>query len=326
MDGFNHRYRIGKARSIRIDEATESRYGQCCFYQLRIRVILCGIPFLAATFEQPHAADVLQEAGSSFHTAFVGEVLGITVFVDDGILYFDTHQAPGTRTEVGKLFVLGGYSGYGRCSIVSGYGYHRYSSETGHLLDFFGQCADWFTREYKASPLFFLHAHYIEQFLFELLGAWIQDLRSGGDGIFGHHLSGKHVAECIGHEQNLVGSFQSRAVVLAQGGQLEERVEVHELDAGNVVHLFLGDVGEVFFHGAHGVRVAVAIWIAEQTAIFTNKYKVYPPGVDTDGLDGDAFFGYYFQTFDDFIVECINIPIEMSSGFNDMIGKAGEFP
>ena len=69
--------------------------------------------------------------------------------------------------------------------------------------------------------------------------------------------------------------------------------------------------------------VTIAIGIAEQFAILTDKCEIHSPCVDTDGTDGNVVFGYCFESVDDLAVKGINVPVTMTAGLYYMIGKAG---
>ena len=87
-----------------------------------------------------------------------------------------------------------------------------------------------------------------------------------------------------------------------QGVELEKRVEVHELDARKVIYVLLGHLFEVLFHHPHRMGVAVAVGVAQQTAVLANEGEVDAPGIDTYRSDFNTFAGHYFKTADDFVV------------------------
>src|SRR5438874_5147325 len=89
--------------------------------------------------------------------------------------------------------------------------------------------------------------------------AHVVHLAGGGDGKFGLTLASEEIVEEIGNEEKGVGDVQSRRERFAHGEKLEERVELHELDAGGVKNLFLGNLGEGALKNAVGARVAVHV-------------------------------------------------------------------
>ena len=103
-------------------------------------------------------------------------------------------------------------------------------------------------------------------------------------------------------------------------------VEVHELDARLLIYLFLADfLVEIFLHHAEGMRVAVGERVAEDISVFIYIYEVASPGVDTDALDMDASLSHEFQALDDFLVERIDVPIEVIACLDEMIVETCQF-
>ena len=73
--------------------------------------------------------------------------------------------------------------------------------------------------------------------------------------------------------------------------------EVHKLDSGLLIYLFLADfLVEIFLHHAEGMRVAVGERIAENVPVFIYIYEVASPGIDTDAFDVDTALRHEFQT------------------------------
>ena len=115
LNGLDHAGRVGESGVIRVDERPEP------LFLCRVAVddidigrslVLClwivhCLPFLPATFEQPHSADVLEESCGSLDAALVGEVVFKTFFRNDGVLRFDSQERPRTATEIGELLILG---------------------------------------------------------------------------------------------------------------------------------------------------------------------------------------------------------------------------
>ena len=71
------------------------------------------------------------------------------------------------------------------------------------------------------------------------------------------------------------------------------------------------------------MRVAVGKWVAQYGSVFTDAHKVYTPCVDTDGTNLDATLCHSLQSLDDFIVEGIDVPIEMTTGFDEVVVETG---
>ena len=57
------------------------------------------------------------------------------------------------------------------------------------------------------------------------------------------------------------------------------------------------------------MRVTIGVRATQQGAIFSKQCYIDTPCVDTDAFDFDVFFGHELQTFDNFPVESIQVPI-----------------
>ena len=89
--------------------------------------------------------------------------------------------------------------------------------------------------------------------------------------------------------------------------ELEDGVEIHELNAGDVVELLLASyVSQVVVHGREGVWVTVSPRISDYLPVFPNEYKVHSPGVDT--YAGDFQFSQQERE------ENVNIGISVCKG------------
>ena len=113
--------------------------------------------------------------------------------------------------------------------------------------------------------------------------------------------------------------------MLLHGIELEEAVEVHKLYAGAAINLVLVHaVVEEVLHHAVGVRVAIGDGVAEQRAVVAEKREVAAPGVDADTLNVDATLCSELQSAYDFVVESVEIPIEMSAQSDERVVEARE--
>lgn len=89
------------------------------------------LPLLDALFENPHARDVLQQPGRALDATLVGNVQAHRLLGDDRVFHLDTHQRPGSGTQVSELLVLGRNGGDGRSGIMSGDGDDRNLAQPG---------------------------------------------------------------------------------------------------------------------------------------------------------------------------------------------------
>ena len=116
---------------------------------------------------------------------------------------------------------------------------------------------------------------------------------------------------------------QSTVAISPHGIELEEGVEVHQLNTGNVVYRFLVDAPlEILLHHPHRVGVAVGQGVAQYRLVLAHANEVYPPGVDTDRGNIHMPLGNDFQTLYHLVIQGKDIPIEMSSRFDKHIIEA----
>ena len=73
------------------------------------------------------------------------------------------------------------------------------------------------------------------------------------------------------------------------------------------------------------MRVAVCHRVSEDGTILAHIYEVASPGIDTDALDGDATLSHELQALDDFEVEGIDVPIEVTACFDEVVIEASQF-
>ena len=72
------------------------------------------------------------------------------------------------------------------------------------------------------------------------------------------------------------------------------------------------------------MRVAVCQWVAQQCPVFAHAYKVHTPSVNTDRGDGDVALCHEFQAFDYFKIKGIDVPIEVSARFYQVVVKTSQ--
>ena len=118
---------------------------------------------------------------------------------------------------------------------------------------------------------------------------------------------------------------QGGVVVAAHGIELEQRVEVHELYAGNVIDSFFVDtLFEILLHASEGVRVAVGDGVTQRCAVIADEHEIDAPGIDTDGGELDAALCSQLQSADHLVVEGEDIPVEMSASVYEIVVEACE--
>ena len=209
---------------------------------------------------------------------------------------------------------------------MSCHGNNGHSLQTGHLLNLFGQGAYDGCRMGHLSKLLSLQSKAFYEIVVEVACHRVEDLRGGSHGVFTDGIACKHIAQRVGDEEYLVGILERHVASLAHGIKLEKRVEVHKLYARLLVYLFLAYLlVEVFLHHAHGVWVAVSQWIAQYGSVLGHVNEVASPGVDTDALYVDAALRHQFQTFDDFLIQGIDVPVVVSACLYQVVVEACQF-
>ena len=114
--------------------------------------------------------------------------------------------------------------------------------------------------------------------------------------------------------------------LIGNGGiELEQRVEVHELNTRLLIYLLFRHQFEIFIHGPLGMRVAVAVGISQYAPVLAYHHDVHAPGVDTDARQLDTFACHGTQPAYDLVVQGIDVPEEMSSRLNDLVGETCQF-
>ena len=208
FDGFHHTWGIGKAWVVRIDDAAEGGCRHCRLVDV-VHVGWRVCPFLTATLQEPHAADVLKEARRALYAAFVGEVILIALLVDDGLLRLDTEQTPSAATEIGEVLILCRDCCHSGSRIMACHSNHRHRTEPRQLLHFRRKGADDIAGIDISPELASLHPDGAKQVGVYLFAARIEELRGGENRVFADSFSREHVHQGIWHKEHLVGSLQS---------------------------------------------------------------------------------------------------------------------
>ncbi len=280
-------------------------------------------PFLSAALIDPHAADILQEAGRTLYAALVGEVRGKALVVDNRLGCLDAHEAPSARTEVGELAVGRRNGSHGTRGVVARHGNHRHIAHPCELLHLLGELPDDRCGRGHRPKLLAPHADACQQVVVKVVGHGVQYLRCRCHGVLAHRLSGEHIAQRVGDEEHLVGLPQGRVAVLSHLVELEQRVEIHELYARLGIDLLFGQgMCEIPFHRVRGVRVSVSQRVAQYLPIVSHNGKVASPCVYAYAPDGNLSLVRHLQALDDLVVERENIPIYMPVGLDERVVKS----
>ena len=280
-------------------------------------------PLLPATLVDPHAADVLQEARGALNAALIGEVALEALPVDDGPARLDAHETPRARAEVGKLLVGRRHGRHGTGRIVTGHGHHRHGPESRGALHLGREPANHRGGGRHGPELVAPHPQAGHQLLVEVGRQGVEQLRSGGHRVLAHGPSREHIAQGIGDKEHFRGVAQGGVAVALHLIELEQRVEIHELDARlGVDRGLVHGLAEIGFHRRRRVGVAVSQRVAQYLAVVAHAYEVAAPGVDADAAQGNAAFGSQPQPLDNLVIEGKNVPVDMASGLDEHVVEA----
>ena len=114
-------------------------------------------------------------------------------------------------------------------------------------------------------------------------------------------------------------------MVAAQGVELKERVEGHELNTRLLIHLFARHTFKQRLHRSFRMRVTVAIGLAKQSAVLAEHREVAPPRVDADGGNLCTLLSHQRQGLQDFAIECQEVPVPMTTGMDDRVRESRQF-
>ena len=113
-------------------------------------------------------------------------------------------------------------------------------------------------------------------------------------------------------------------ILLPHSIELEDGVEVHQLDTSDIIYIFLrDDVLQIVVHRLKGDRITIGSRIPEDGVVFTDKHEVNTPGINTYRGNLQSTTGYFLQSLDDFKIEGEDIPVIVSSLYDEVIGEAG---
>ena len=174
--GSLHVGRIGKHLVVGVYDALKGSSLHCVCQQHTIVRRSLVAPLLAAALKQPHAADILKEACSAFHSALIGEVQFIAASVNYGVLGLNAHKAPCAAAEIGKLLVGSRYGSHGTCRVMTCNGYHRHGAKPCHLLHLISEHAYLVAGNNHLAKLAARKFETLEQHLFELFRNRIEHL------------------------------------------------------------------------------------------------------------------------------------------------------
>ena len=205
---------------------------------------------------------------------------------------------------------------------------HRHNwhwSEPCHPLHLLGQCAYHISWVDVSPEAALVQPHGSQQPLIYASGIGVHQLPRTQYGVFANLLSCQQVGQGIGHEEYLVCRLQGGVSVPVHGVQLEEGVKVHELDSRPLIHLVLGYLPEIVVHYALGMWVAVGIRVTQEPSVLAHADYVHSPGIYAYAGDMLSLVGHLLQSAHYFVVQGIDVPIEMSTCLYDTVREPGQF-
>ena len=248
------------------------------------------IPHAAAFLHQPQPGDVLQQAGRAADAAFVGEVQLQHRIVDDRLRRLDAHQGPGAEADVAPVgphagLAVGGHGHHRAGRIVRAGQHHlgRRQAALGRHVRPQRPQRRARLRDRAENPR--RQRELAEQFRRPVALDRIVTLARAGVGHLVALHAGQQPVEQVGHHQQRFGDVQQRRARELHRQQLEQRVELHELQAGMAEDLLAADDAEGLGHRVVGAAVAVMVGIAEQLVAASEQAEVDAPGVDADAGD-----------------------------------------
>ena len=142
--------------------------------------------------------------------------------------------------------------------------------------------------------------------------------------IFTHLFFGEQIRDGIRHKQNAAYSVYIDTTFETHRIKLEQRIEIHKLYTGQTIDLFPGNMSEILFGNALGIRVAICTGQRNERTVGPNTDKIDAPCVDSDRIDCNLSGSRHVQTFFDRIEQRINIPVTTSVNLFNHIGKSVE--
>ena len=223
------------------------------------------------------------------------------------------------------MLILGRHRHDGRSRVVTCHGHHGNFAQTRFFSDIVTQLANSFPRLHPIRELVMVEAHRLQQRGLQLLRLLVHQARGGGDGVFADFSARQKVGKQVGHEEDAFGMLIGQAAFLGLGEHLENRVEIHRLDARQRVEFLARDLLKELLGNAFRIRVAIGAGQAEQCAVVPDAAKVDAPSVDADGIYRDVLLAQFGQAFQEVFVDAIDVPIVLPADFEGMVGESVDF-
>ncbi len=154
----------------------------------------------------------------------------------------------------------------------------------------------------------------------------VQALRGAGDGELGYARAAQCPVQEVRDEEQRVGGGEHVRMRLLVGEQLEERVELHELQAGLGEDFGARHALERLFHDAVGAGIAVGERLAQHLAPLVQQHVIHAPRVRADGDDAFAeLLASEREAGLDFVPEAQHVPAQAVGEEHRAVGEAMDF-
>ena len=274
------------------------RLGARGFKQIVVGVVFALLePVAAAGLKKPESANVLEQAGGAADAAFVGEVEFEGARRHDRRGDFSAEQRPGSGTEEGGA-TLGGYGCHGGASIVAG------GCDHGCPAEFAEGCSGLEDLGQQARG----QVEIFEEFGGPGALRGVHELGGCGVGVFGPEVPGEPEVEEVGDGYQRVGRVEQTRGSARSGEDLVERVDRHELNAGDGIDLFTRNNTADGFDHTVVAMVAVVIRVFEKLAFLADERVVDAPGVE--GNAREVLHGRMVESLPDLGPEAEDVPAE----------------
>ena len=123
----------------------------------------------------------------------------------------------------------------------------------------------------------------------------------------------------------IFGGSEGGIVRFLLGIELEDRVEIHDLDARGGVQVLPRNRIEDLLRNAGRVRVPVGAGQAQQGAVGRDTAEIDAPGIDADGIRPDSLPAQLPEAGQQLPVQGIHVPIDPSADRKCLVRKPIDF-
>ena len=270
----------GELGGVGVDKALERLGGERHALELRVAVVLAlALPLSAALLNEPETDYILEQPRHAAVAALVGDVYRERGLVHYGSGYLRAEERPSAAAQKREAVKLRRNGGYRRLRVVSADADDLHGVESQFVADLLAQHAVFRARRNNGREYSRGYAEAVKNIVSPIFCLYIDHLRGRGNGIFGLLFAREHISEKVGHEQQLIRPAENVRTVFFERAELEERVELHELNARAGIEFLAWHGLENLVYHALRARVAVMHGIFEQAAELIQKPEVNAPGV-----------------------------------------------